>query len=248
MGGKNKLQRFSENLTFRCLVQPEFDEIFQKSHALKGRWGSDFFGNNNPIVLELGCGRGEYTIGLAQAHPEMNFIGVDIKGARMWRGAKTATENEMGNVAFIRTRIEFIDSFFGENEVDQIWITFPDPQMNKRRVKKRLTAPGFLTGYSHFLKPEGVIHLKTDSRHLHDYTRTLLECNGIEPRVASTDIYGPGGIADPKLEIKTAYETRFLAEGIPITYLQWSLGAKRDFEAPEFPADDLLVGEYRPVR
>lgn len=248
MGGKNKLQRFSENLTFRCLVQPEFDEIFQQPHALKGRWGSDFFGNDHPIVLELGCGRGEYTIGLAEAHPQMNFIGVDIKGARMWRGAKTATENGMGNVAFIRTRIEFIGSFFDKNEVDQIWITFPDPQMNKRRVKKRLTAPGFLAEYARFLKPEGLIHLKTDSRHLHDYTRAVLDRNGIQPGVASTDIYGPGGIADPKLEIKTAYETRFLAEGIPITYLQWSAGKKQAFEAPEFPADDRLVGEYRPVR
>lgn len=245
--GKNKLKKFSENLTFRCMVQPEFDEIFGKDHPLKGHWRSDFFGNDNPIVLELGCGRGEYTVGLAAAHPEVNYIGVDIKGARMWRGAKTATEQEMPNVAFLRTRIEFIGSFFAPGEVDQIWITFPDPQMNKRRVNKRLTAPGFLERYAQFLRPDGIIHLKTDSGHLHNYTRAVLEANGIEPTVCCDDIYGKG-MADARLSIKTTYETRFLAEGLPITYLQWSPGGRISFTAPDFPADDLLVGEHTPVR
>lgn len=245
--GKNKLKKFSENLTFRCMVQPEFDEIFGKDHPLKGHWHSDFFGNDNPIVLELGCGRGEYTVGLAAAHPEVNYIGVDIKGARMWRGAKTATEQEMPNVAFLRTRIEFIGSFFAPGEVDQIWITFPDPQMNKRRVNKRLTAPGFLERYAQFLRPDGIIHLKTDSGHLHNYTRAVLEANGIEPTVCCDDIYGKG-MADARLSIKTTYETRFLAEGLPITYLQWSPGGRTSFTAPDFPADDLLVGEHTPVR
>lgn len=245
--GKNKLKKFSENLTFRCMVQPEFDEIFGKDHPLKGHWRSDFFGNDNPIVLELGCGRGEYTVGLAAAHPEVNYIGVDIKGARMWRGAKTATEQEMPNVAFLRTRIEFIGSFFAPGEVDQIWITFPDPQMNKRRVNKRLTAPGFLERYAQFLRPDGIIHLKTDSGHLHNYTRAVLEANGIEPTVCCDDIYGKG-MADARLSIKTTYETRFLAEGLPITYLQWSPGGRTSFTAPDFPADDLLVGEHTPVR
>lgn len=246
--GKNKLQRFRENQTFRCMIQPEFEEIFNRDHNLKGSWRKDFFRNDNPIVLELGCGRGEYTVGLAQAHPDMNFIGVDIKGARMWRGAKTATEEGMENVAFLRSRIEFITSFFGKDEIDQIWITFPDPQMNKKRVKKRLTAPEFLRLYATFLKPEGILHLKTDSIHLHRYTKAVLSENEITPLVACEDIYGPGGIADPKLEIKTAYESRFLQEGLPISYLQWQLGDRTTFAAPVFPPDDLLTGEYKPVR
>lgn len=245
--GKNKLRKFSENLTFRCMIQPDFDEVFGKDHPLKGNWRRDFFGNDNPIVLELGCGRGEYTVELAAAHPEVNYIGVDIKGARMWRGAKTATENGMGNVAFLRTRIELIGSFFAADEVDQIWITFPDPQMNKRRVNKRLTAPGFLERYAQFLKPDGIVHLKTDSGHLHAYTKAVLDANGITPAVCCDDIYGKG-VADAKLSIKTTYEARFLAEGLPITYLQWVPGGKRQFAVPEFPADDLLVGEHTPVR
>ncbi len=245
--GKNKLRKFSENLTFRCMVQPAFDEIFRKDHPLKGRWREDFFGNDRPIVLELGCGRGEYTVGLAAAHPEVNYIGVDIKGARMWRGAKTATEQRMDNVAFLRTRIEFIGSFFAPDEVDQIWITFPDPQMNKRRVNKRLTAPGFLERYAQFIKADGIVHLKTDSGHLHEYTKAVLAANGIVPSVCCDDIYGKG-IADAKLSIKTTYESRFLAEGLPITYLQWSPGGRKIFAAPDFPADELLVGEHTPVR
>lgn len=246
--GKDKLRRFSENLTFRCMVQPAFDEIFRHDHALKGKWRSDFFGNDNPIVLELGCGRGEYTVGLAEANPDVNYIGVDIKGARMWRGARTATDNGMNNVAFLRTRIEFIGSFFGPGEIDQIWITFPDPQMNKRRVGKRLTAPGFLDRYARFLKPDGIIHLKTDSGHLHEYTKAVLDANGIEPGVCCDDIYGKG-VADAKLSIKTTYEARFLAEGLPITYLQWTPGIREaGYAIPEFPADDLLVGEHTPVR
>ncbi|WP_281670742.1 tRNA (guanosine(46)-N7)-methyltransferase TrmB [Rikenella microfusus] len=245
--GKNKLRKFSENLTFRCMVQPAFDEIFRKDHPLKGRWREDFFRNDRPIVLELGCGRGEYTVGLAAAHPEVNYIGVDIKGARMWRGAKTATEQGMDNVAFLRTRIEFIGSFFAPDEVDQIWITFPDPQMNKRRVNKRLTAPGFLERYAQFIKADGIVHLKTDSGHLHEYTKAVLAANGIVPSVCCDDIYGKG-IADAKLSIKTTYESRFLAEGLPITYLQWSPGGRKIFAAPDFPADELLVGEHTPVR
>ena len=142
--GKDKLKRFAENLTFSCMVQPEFEEIFHKDHALKGRWHKDFFKNDNPIILELGCGKGEYTIALAERNPNANYIGVDIKGARMWRGAKTATENGMTNVGFLRTRIEFINSFFAEGEVAEIWITFPDPQLKTRRAKKRLTSPIFL--------------------------------------------------------------------------------------------------------
>lgn len=221
--GKNKLQRFDENLTFRCLVQPRFDEVFHRDYGLKGRWRADFFGNDNPVVLELGCGRGEYTVGLARGRADMNFIGVDIKGARMWHGAKTVTEQGLQHVAFLRTRIEFIDSFFGPHEVDQIWITFPDPQLPIHREKKRLTAPGFLQRYAGFLKPGGLLHLKTDSLPLHRYTLGVLAQLGVEPLVACEDIYGPEGVTNAELTIKTAYESRFLNDGLPITYLQWSL-------------------------
>ena len=170
--GKDKLKKFAENKTFRCLVQPEFDEIFGKDHPLKGRWHADFFRNDRPIVLELGCGKGEYTVALAADDPARNYIGVDIKGARMWRGAKTATEQGMDNVGFLRTRIEFITSFFAPGEVSELWITFPDPQLKTRRAKKRLTAPPFLACYAQLLAPGGWINLKTDSQHLYRYTST----------------------------------------------------------------------------
>ncbi len=239
--GKNKFKRFQENLTFDCMVQPAFDEIFQQAHRLKGRWREQFFGNDNPVVLELGCGRGEYTVSLAKKHPDMNFIGIDIKGARMWRGAKTATEKGMKNAAFLRTRIEFIGSFFGPGEVDQVWITFPDPQLKKARVKKRLTSAGFLKMYAGFLKPGGIVHLKTDCRHLHDYTRAVVERNAFPMAVANADIYGTG-LADERLSIKTTYEAKFLAQGVPITYLQFTLTDAPVFEEPDFEPD-LLLGQ-----
>ena len=237
--GKDKIRRFQENLTFRNMVQPEFEEVFAKDYRLKGHWRSDFFGNDNPIVLELGCGRGEYTVALGEMFPDKNFIGVDIKGARMWRGAKTATENGMSNVGFLRTRIEFIRSIFARDEVDEIWITFPDPQLKKNRVKKRLTAPLFLEAYSMFLKPGGKIHLKTDCLHLHEYTKAVAEANGLEIEFADNDIYGNGS-ADEILSIKTTYETQFLKEGKPITYIRFNLGGKNKFESPDFAPDDEL--------
>ncbi len=230
--GKDKLRKFAENLTFDNLVQPEFEDIFHRDHPLKGRWAADFFGRRDPdpgaasrpITLELGCGKGEYTVGLGAAHPERNFIGIDIKGARMWRGAKTANELGLSNVGFLRTRIEFIESFFGPGEVDEIWITFPDPQLKKGREKKRLTAPGFLARYARFLRPGGTIHLKTDSRELHDFTREVIAALDLPCALQSADIYGerlPETI--PVLNIKTAYERRFLDEGKPITYLRFGL-------------------------
>ena len=237
--GKDKLRRFAENLTFRCMVQPEFEEVFRTDFRLKGRWREDFFGNPNPVVLELGCGRGEYTVSLAERYPDKNFIGVDIKGARMWRGAKTATEQEMRNAGFLRTRIEFIDSCFAPGEVDEIWITFPDPQLRKGRVKKRLTAPEFLTRYARFLRPGGPIHLKSDCRHLHDYTRTVAEGNALPIEACNTDIYGTG-FADDLLSIKTTYEKRFLAQGVPITYIRFSLDGRTEFAPVEFAPDELL--------
>ena len=234
--GKNKLRRFAENETFQCLVQPEFDAVFRRDHSLKGRWHDEFFKNNNPICLELGCGRGEYTVALGRRNPAQNYLGVDIKGARMWRGAKTATEYGLGNVGFLRTRIEFITSFFAPGEVDEIWITFPDPQLKKGREKKRLTSPEFLRLYAQFLAPNGVVHLKTDSQALHAYTRAVIEGNNLPVEECNADIYGSGA-ADETLSVKTAYEARYLAEGLPITYIRFRLDGKKDFITPETEED-----------
>ncbi len=236
--GKDKLRRFAENLTFECFVQPDFEDIFQKEHPLKGHWNSDFFHNDNPIVLELGCGKGEYTVALAERYPEKNFIGIDIKGARMWRGAKTVTETGMKNAGFLRTRIEFIRSFFAAGEISEIWITFPDPQLKTRRAKKRLTAPMFLEHYATMLRPEGVIHLKTDSQHLYHYTQAVIGHFGLERKVANNDIYGTG-YADERLSVKTAYETMFLDRGLPITYTQFSLGGRTQFPWFDWEGDDV---------
>lgn len=238
--GKDKLRRFREMETFDCVVQPQFEEVFHKDYKLKGCWRKDFFHNDNPIVLELGCGRGEYTVAMGKMFPDRNFIGVDIKGARMWKGAKTATEEGMANVGFLRTRIEFIGSFFAENEVDEIWITFPDPQLDKKRVKKRLTSPGFLQMYSHFLQSDGAINLKTDCLHLHQYTKAVVEHNGLVIESCCSDIYGTEGFADDLLSVKTTYESRFLAEGCKITYLRFSLNGKKELDDIEFAPDKEL--------
>ncbi len=237
--GKDKIRRFKENLTFACFVQPEFEEVFQQEHPLKGHWHKEFFKNENPIVLELGCGKGEYTVALAQRHPEKNFIGIDIKGARMWRGAKTVTEQGMTNAGFLRTRIEFIESLFAEGEVSEIWITFPDPQLKTRRAKKRLTGPFFLEHYAKMLSKEGVIHLKTDSQHLYHYTQAVIDHYGLTRLAANNDIYGTG-YADERLSVKTAYETMFLDRGLPITYTQFSLAGRREFPWFDWEGDDVL--------
>ncbi len=234
--GKDKRRRFEENLTFANLVQPAFGEVFRTDHRHKGRWREDFFRRDAPIVLELGCGRGEYTVELGRRYPDKCFIGIDVKGARLWRGAKTAAETGMGNVGFLRTRIEFLDSLFGPDEIDEIWITFPDPQPGRARAKKRLTSPFFLGIYAGFLKPDAPIHLKTDSAMLHEYTKALLDANGIVPQQCCPDIYGSGA-ADEILSVKTTYERRFLAEGKPITYLRFCPGERRSFIAPEFGPD-----------
>ncbi|MDE7070264.1 MAG: tRNA (guanosine(46)-N7)-methyltransferase TrmB [Alistipes sp.] len=236
--GKDKLRRFAENLTFECFVQPAFEEAFGCDHPLKGRWHSDFFRNDRPIVLELGCGKGEYTVALAERDPSRNYIGVDIKGARMWRGAKTATERGMKNVGFLRTRIELIDSFFARGEVSEIWITFPDPQLKTRRAKKRLTSPLFLERYARMLPAEGRIHLKTDSQHLFAYTQAVIGRFGLECEAANDDIYG-SGFADEVLSVKTAYERMFLDRGLPITYTRFSLGERREFPMFDWEGDDL---------
>lgn len=222
MSGKDKIRKFRENLTFECLIQPTTEEVLGKDHPIKGHWHEKVFKNNNPIVLELGCGKGEYTIALSERYPEKNFIGVDIKGARLWKGAKYATENSLPNVAFLRTRIEFITSLFAENEVSEIWVTFADPQPNK--PKKRLTSHQFLAKYKTFLKPDGIIHLKTDSILLHESTLEVIKEGGHRLLEANNDIYAPEShVAEEITSIKTFYESQFLAKGMPITYLKFLL-------------------------
>ena len=228
--GKDKLQRFKENETFTLLHQPAFETIFRRDFYLKGNWHEDFFHNANPIVLELGCGKGEYTVALARKYPEKNFIGVDIKGARLWRGAKTATMEQMSNVAFIRTRIDCIESFFAAGEVSEIWITFPDPQ--PKNARKRLTSTLFLSRYRHFLQAGGIVHLKTDSQLLHEYTKSSIIHNNLELLETNTDIYG-SGFADELLSIKTHYEQLFLNRGLPITYLRFRIDGEQPLSEPE---------------
>lgn len=223
--GKNKLARFAENKILPNVVQPTREEALN-GFNLKGKWRTEFFKNENPIVLELGCGKGEYTVGLAKAFPEKNFIGIDVKGARFWFGAKEAHENGMQNVAFLRTQIELVDYFFAENEVDEIWITFPDPQIKYKRTKHRLTHPDFLNRYKKFLKPGGIIHLKTDSEFLHGYTLGFLQGAGYEIITAHHDIYGAPEYDPGTLhlrDIKTYYEELFSAKGKTITYIKFKI-------------------------
>ncbi len=229
--GKGKLKKFRENETFSCLVQPTTEEVLRKDHPLKGNWNRDMFRNGNPIVLELGCGKGEYTVALAERFPGKNYIGIDIKGARLWKGAKYATENNLGNVAFLRTRVEFIESLFAPGEISEIWITFADPQ--ERKPRKRLTHPRFLKSYMKMLAPGGIVHLKTDSRLLHNFTLETARCNGLEVIEHNEDIYGSGR-ADELLSIQTFYEKNFLAQGIPITYMAFRLDGASPLVEPDW--------------
>ncbi|MBE6181578.1 MAG: tRNA (guanosine(46)-N7)-methyltransferase TrmB [Rikenellaceae bacterium] len=237
--GKDKLRRFRENLTFSCFLQPEFEEIFRTDHPIKGHWNRDFFHNDRPIVVELGCGKGEYTVALAERDPSRNYIGIDIKGARMWRGAKTVTERNIPNAGFLRTRIEFINSLFAEGEVSEIWITFPDPQLKTSRARKRLTSPIFLEYYAHMLVANGWINLKTDSKHLYAYTNEVIRHFDLPCEVSNPDIYG-SGYADEVLSVKTAYESRFLEMGLPITYTRFSLNGRSEFPWFDWEQDALL--------
>ena len=223
MGSKNKLKRFNENATFSNVVQPTREEVVNEQLALKGKWRADFFKNNNPIVLELGCGKGEYSVGLAERYPNKNFIGVDIKGARFWRGAKTAVENGLQNVGFLRTQIELIHHCFAENEVDEIWITFPDPQIKYKRTKHRMTNSEFLQRYKQILKPEGLMHLKTDSEFMHGYTLGLLHGEGHEVIHANHNIYKNEGAPNVVTAIQTFYEKQYLEINKPITYIQFKI-------------------------
>ena len=223
MGSKNKLRRFRENEAFENVIQPSREELEKDQFSLKGKWKQEFFKNDNPIVLELGCGKGEYTIGLSKQDSEKNFIGIDIKGARFWRGAKTAMEDDLQNVAFLRTQIELIDRVFAENEVDEIWITFPDPQIKYKRTKHRLTNTEFLQKYKHILKPKGLVNLKTDSEFMHGYTLGLLHGEGHEILYAHHDIYKNEYSPKAVTEIQTFYEKQYLEKGKPITYIQFRI-------------------------
>ncbi len=222
MGSKNKLKRFKENETFSNVIQPTREEVLNDSLKLKGNWKQNFFKNDNPIVLELGCGKGEYSVNLAKLFPNKNFLGIDIKGARFWRGAKTALEENISNVGFLRTQIELVDHLFEENEVDEIWITFPDPQIKYKRTKHRMTNPDFLDKYKKILKPNGVVHLKTDSEYMHGYTLGLLQGLGLTVEYAHHDVYGTTNAPKEVTGIQTYYESQYLAIGKKITYLRFN--------------------------
>ncbi len=259
--GHGKLRKFAENETFRCLLQPSAEEVLAdgffhlRDHAVKGHWNGTMFDAPRPIVLELGCGKGEYTIDLAQRHPECNYIGVDIKGARLWKGAKYATEHKLGNVAFLRTRIEFITAYFAADEVSEIWLTFSDPQF--RSENSRLTSPLFLERYRSFMKPGGIIHLKTDSMFLHQYSRAVAACNGLRVLGCTEDLYGTPREAlsaplsgeltprpllsaetvDALYGVQTFYEKMFLEQGYKITYLSFVIDHDGPYVHPDFDED-----------
>jgi tRNA (guanine-N7-)-methyltransferase len=223
VGSKNKLKRFKENDTFGNVFQPTREEVVTDQFSLKGKWNQDYFKNNNPIVLELGCGKGEYSVGLAEKYPDKNFIGIDLKGARFWRGAKTAVETGLKNVAFIRTQIELINHIFNENEVDEIWITFPDPQIKYKRTKHRMTNSQFLKLYKKVLKPEGVVNLKTDSEFMHGYTLGLLHGEGHEVIYSNHNVYVNEGSPEEVTGLQTFYEKQYLEINKAITYIRFKI-------------------------
>ncbi|MCQ2118967.1 MAG: tRNA (guanosine(46)-N7)-methyltransferase TrmB [Bacteroidales bacterium] len=255
--GHDKLRKFAENETFGCLLQPDASEVLDKSgepseglrlkdHPIRGHWNEKMFASAAPIVLELGCGKGEYTIDLSRREPSANYIGVDIKGARLWKGAKAATQDALPNVAFLRTRIEFIDAFFAPEEVSEIWLTFSDPQMKSEN--SRLTSPLFLERYRRFLRKGGIIHLKTDSRFLHEYTKAVVRANGLKMLACTEDLYGSGRkeVLDSELrsvsgksavealfEVRTFYERMFMEQGYKITYLSFVIDHDGPFIHPE---------------
>lgn len=220
---KQKLERFAEIAEFPNVFHLTYENL-RNEFPLKGKWNEIYFNNSHPVVLELGCGKGEYTIGLAEKFPQKNFIGVDVKGNRMWVGAKFALEEKISNVGFLRTRIDFIESCFGKDEVNEIWITFPDPQPQKPRERKRLTAPMFLNRYKKFLKPGGVIHLKTDSEMLYSYTLEVIEQNKYHLLDATNDLYNAPANEDHKnaRSIQTYYEQKYLQKNMRICYLKFT--------------------------
>lgn len=256
--GHGKLIKFAENETFRCLVQPDparllalktdpHGPLVLADHPLKGNWNAEMFAKSQPLVVELGCGKGEYTIDLSRRNPDFNYIGVDIKGARLWKGAKEAETAALPNVAFLRTRVEFLPALFAPGEVSEIWLTFSDPQM--KSPNSRLTSPVFLERYRSFLRPGGIIHLKTDSRFLHEYSKAVAEQNGLTVLACTDDLYGEGrqAVLDSPLasitgrsavealfEVRTFYEKMFMAQGYKITYLCFTLDKEAPIRAPDF--------------
>lgn len=225
--GKGKLEKFADMARYPHVFEYPYSVADNVTFDMKGKWSEQFFKNDNPIVLELGCGRGEYTVGLGKLFPDKNFIGVDIKGARMWTGATQALNDQMSNVAFLRTNIEIIDRFFAPGEVSEIWLTFSDPQMKK--VTKRLTSTYFMDRYRKFLSPNGIIHLKTDSNFMFTYTRLMVECNRFPVLFMTEDLYH-SGLTDDILNIRTYYEQQWLDRGLTIKYLKF-----------ELPSEGLLV-------
>lgn len=229
--GKNKLSKFAEMEQFPHVVQVSSHDVrLGQPFAMKGRWNELFFKNDNPIVLELGCGKGEYTVALAERNPDFNYIGIDIKGARMWTGAKLSHQKGLSNVGFLRTNIEMIAHFFAPGEVHEIWITFPDPQMKK--VTKRLTATNFLASYGRFLKPGGLIHLKTDSPFLFAYTCAMVELNRFPVQSLITDVHALTP-PDPVLAIQTYYEQQWIGRGLTIKYIRFELDHVSELKEPD---------------
>ena len=229
--GKGKLKRFQENESFSHVFQPGFKEVYQTDYRLKGKWGSEFFKNSNPVIVELGCGKGEYTVGMAERNPDINYIGVDIKGARLWRGAKIAHEKGMKNVAFVRSTIELIESVFDKDEISEIWLTFSDPQ--PKRIKKRLSSSNFLNKYKSFLQKNGTIHIKTDNRLLFEYSNALAVKNNFLITFISRDVYNDEHLPEPVKGIQTFYESQFLDKGNKIHYLEYKINDDYPFIEPE---------------
>ena len=251
---KNKLQKFDDMAGYSHVFQYPFAELQTKGFPMKGRWGEDFFHNDHPIVIELGCGRGEYTVGLAERYPDKNFIGIDIKGARMWTGATDALNRGMKNVAFLRTKIELLTAFFAPGEVSEIWITFPDPQMKK--VTKRMTSTRFMQRYTEILCDGGLLHLKCDSNFLYTYTEEMARANSLRTIGRTRDLYAAEGAAEFFIDsemsevvdvealrsIRTYYESQWLARGLAIKYLGLQLYPREEWIEPEV---EIELDSYR---
>lgn len=229
---KYKLKRFAELKTYSNVIEPDIKPLLNNQYSVAGNWRSMYFLNNNPIVLELGCGKGEYSIQLAEKYPDRNFIGVDIKGARLWVGARQAIEKKLQNVMFLRTRIDFINSFFTPDEIDEIWITFPDPQEKYRRKEKRLTSSVFLNKYKSFLKKNGKINLKTDNDILYDYTLKIIKKNSLNLLFHTYNLYNSEYI-DKSHAVTTYYEQKFLRENKPIHFLQFAIEESEFIKEPD---------------
>lgn len=241
--GKGKLAKFSDMERYECVFQYPYSVIENVPFDMKGRWREDFFCNSNPIVLELGCGKGEYTVELARLYPDVNFIGVDIKGARMWTGATQTVKEGLKNVAFLRTNIEIIDRFFAEDEVQEIWLTFSDPQMKNPR--KRLSSTYFLNRYRRFLVDGGIIHLKTDSNFLFTYTSYVVDTNRLPLLFRTEDLYHTDGLDEETmriLSIQTYYESMWIERGLNIKYQKFRLPRETELSEPDV---EIELDDYR---